>query len=114
MVDIAELNQVAFATLGIIAFMLLLAYVLKKVKLSGILSNKNLSLLGTLQIGNKEKILLINVEGKKILIGATPTSIQTLLAIDESNDIENKPQPSFSTTLDNLTSNQGKRDAYNQ
>lgn len=90
--------RVAFTLVGMIAFILLLAYLAKRLQgmnrsnMGGLASQgKMIQTLATTSIGLKEKISLIQVGDQQLLIGITPQSIQTLLVLEtpiNQEDIE--------------------------
>lgn len=56
---------------------------------------------GTYHLGPKERLMLVDVEGVRLLLGVTPSGIQTLHtfgAVEEGQD-EEPPPPSFFETL---------------
>jgi flagellar biogenesis protein FliO len=86
---------------------LIVVYMFVTWKLKGIKNSKNqlIEVISTLGIGAKEKILLLKVDGKKILIGATAQNI-TVLANLETQDryrIEGELSDSFSDSLQKVT-----------
>ncbi|MEH6447925.1 MAG: flagellar biosynthetic protein FliO [Oleispira sp.] len=90
--------RVAFTLIGMIFFILLLAYLAKRLQgmnrssMGGLASQgKMIQTLATTSIGLKEKISLIQVGDQQLLIGITPQSIQTLLVLEtpiKQEDIE--------------------------
>jgi flagellar biogenesis protein FliO len=66
-------------------------------------------------VGIKEKIMLIEVDKKFILIGVTSTHIETLHVFDEFSELESldknplKKQASFLDKLNLIRSNQGRK-----
>jgi flagellar protein FliO/FliZ len=90
--------RVAFTLVGMIFFILLLAYLAKRLQgmnrssMGGLASQgKMIQTLATTSIGLKEKISLIQVGDQQLLIGITPQSIQTLLVLEtpiKQEDIE--------------------------
>ena len=50
------------------------------------INNRNMSLLNTIPIGQREKIVLMSVEGKKILIGITQHNINTLYVSNKDKE----------------------------
>ena len=56
---------------------------------------------GSYHLGPKERIMLVDVEGVRLLLGVTPSGIQTLHtfgAVEENQEVEEK-SPSFFETL---------------
>lgn len=104
----SSIGRVALTLVGMIAFILLLAYLAKRLQgmnrsnMGGFSAQgKMIQTLATTSIGLKEKISLIQVGDQQLLIGITPQSIQTLLVLDEpikQEDIEQQ-SPIFQAIL---------------
>lgn len=77
-----------FAVLGLIV---LLAWAAKRFNVSGVTVNQSLKLQSVLPLGPKEKIAIVNVEGKRILLGVTPSNISLLCELEE-NQLKTSPQ----------------------
>lgn len=83
MIPWEEFYNVVLATIGVLFLFLLLAYCVKKIKPNNMLKNKSISVVANVSLGGKEKVCLLDVEGKKLVIGMTPNSIQTLMVLNE-------------------------------
>lgn len=104
----SSVGRVVFTLAGMIALILLLAYLAKRLQgmsrssvggLSG--QGKMIKTLATTSIGLKEKISLIQVGEQQLLIGITPQSIQTLLVLEtpiKQDDIDQQT-PVFQAIL---------------
>tara|TARA_R110001583_G_scaffold89869_9_gene231425 strand:- start:2912 stop:3376 length:465 start_codon:yes stop_codon:yes gene_type:complete len=104
----SSIGRVVFTLVGMIALILFLAYLAKRLQgmsrsnvggFSG--QGKLIKTLATTSIGLKEKISLIQVGEQQLLIGITPQSIQTLLVLEtpiEQEDIEQQT-PVFQAIL---------------
>ena len=55
----------------------------------------NLKILGSLPVGTRERVMLIEVGGNQILIGVSPGSVRTLQILDKPIEISDKQVPSF-------------------
>jgi len=77
-------NQMGLALLAVLTLIGLLTWAIKKfpsvIGLKGFESGL-IKVLSALSLGGREKILLIEVDGKKILIGVTSQNITCLLAL---------------------------------
>ncbi len=62
----------------VLTLMMGLLYLIKKFKLKKFATNPTIKIINILPIGTKEKLLLIEVQGKTILLGTTPNHIETL------------------------------------
>jgi len=97
----SSIGRVAFTLAGMIALILLLAYLAKRLQgmsqsntggLAG--QGKLIKTLSTTSIGLKEKISLIQVGEQQILVGITPHSIQTLLVLETPINLDDVEQQS--------------------
>jgi flagellar protein FliO/FliZ len=76
-------------SLGLIFILLLiffLAWFMKKLGYSNISGQGQLQMLATLNLGQKEKIVLLQVGKQQLLVGITPNQINTLHVLDEHID----------------------------
>lgn len=104
----SSIGRVAFTLAGMIALILFLAYLAKRLQgmnrsTTGGFSahGKVIQTLTTVSIGLKEKISLIQIGDQQLLIGITPQSIQTLLVLEtpiKQEDIEQQA-PAFQAIL---------------
>lgn len=62
---------------------IILALVMKKFKISKYINNPHIKVLTAISVGHKEKLILIQIKDKQLLLGATPTHIETLQVFDE-------------------------------
>lgn len=75
----------AVINLGIVIALLWISFVLvRKFKLTKQAANKHIKLVNMLSLGTKEKIILLEVNHVFLLIGVTPTHIETLHVFNES------------------------------
>jgi len=66
----------------VIALILALAWAVKKYGQLPNNSQANMKILGGLSLGTREKAVLIEVEGKKLLLGVAPGRVETLHVLD--------------------------------
>jgi flagellar protein FliO/FliZ len=83
MVDINQVTKILIALFIVMLIMLIITYVLKRAKVSNYLGNKGITIISNLFLGNKERLLLLDVEDQRALIGVTAHSMQTLLILDK-------------------------------
>ena len=104
-----QLIQVSLALAAVVALIYAIAWFIKRKQGMQGLSNIPMKTIGVLPMGMKEKIILIEVGGKQILLGMTPSNINTLATFDEPI-IEEKPTTSsFSQKLKDIISQQKKQ-----
>lgn len=84
MLDLNQIAKVVLALIVILAVMGVIIYVIKKIKTSSCFSNKTMAIIATLFLGNKERLILVTIDGQKILLGVTAHNIQKLLLLDNA------------------------------
>lgn len=85
--DVGSLVVGLAAVLGII---FLLAWLSKRFNISAPGSNSNMRLISAMSVGQKEKIILVEVEGEKLLLGVTPHQINPLKEFGKIEEANNK------------------------
>lgn len=77
----------------VIACILLLAYLSKRFNVFSGMQNAQFKTLGMIQLGTKEKAVLIDVAGKQLLLGVAPGRVSTLHVFEESMEVrETEPE----------------------
>lgn len=98
--------------LVVLAVLMGVALLLKRVgKMQCLTDHGAVKVRGTYHLGPKEKMMLVDVEGIRLLLGVTPAGIQTLHTfgeVEETPDVE-PPHPSFFETLFNRQLRKGGR-----
>ncbi len=88
--------DVSLGLMFILLVIFSLAWFMKKMGYSNLTGQGDLKIIASLNLGHKEKIALIQVGKQQLLVGMTPTQINTLHVLDESIDdtdvIETKDQ----------------------
>ena len=82
-IDNSEIIRMIGTLLGIVAIILISAFVLKRMKLVNFNKNTDLKMLAGLSLGSKERIILIEAGSKQILIGVTNQSITPLHVFEQ-------------------------------
>ena len=85
MLDINNVATMAYGLAIVMAIIMMLSFTVKRMKWGKNIHSTRISMLGTMPIGHKEKVMLIKVEGQKILIGVTAHHIQTLALFNKSD-----------------------------
>jgi len=83
----ASLIQVTLALMLMVGLILGLAWLMRRFGQPLLQQQKKLQLVATLSLGIKEKIVLIEVEGKQLVLGVTPQQITSLHVLDVSPDL---------------------------
>jgi flagellar protein FliO/FliZ len=78
----ASLIQVTLALMLMVGLILGLAWLARRFGQPLFQQNKQLRLIASLSLGVKEKIILVEVEGKQLVLGVTPQQITSLHVMD--------------------------------
>jgi flagellar protein FliO/FliZ len=78
----ASLIQVTIALLFMVGLIVGLAWLMKRFSHPLFQQQKHLRLVASLSLGVKEKIILVEVDGKQLVLGVTPQQITSLHVID--------------------------------
>lgn len=80
---VSSLLSVFVGLLFILGLILALAWFVKRIGQGGITANNHLRIVASLPLGTRERLALVDVGGKQILLGLTPQNINTLHVFDE-------------------------------
>ncbi|MCW5588191.1 MAG: flagellar biosynthetic protein FliO [Legionellales bacterium] len=83
-----KIIQAFIMLIFIIALILILAFFLKRSVLYRGAATGNLKIISTLPLGTKERIVLIQTQENKLLVGVTAHSIRTLHVFNQKQDVE--------------------------
>lgn len=104
-----DLLELIFGLLFVLATIVVVVWLIKRIGRLNHTSNKQMHIVAAMNLGAREKIILIQVGEQQILIGATPTSINKLHILDQPL-IEPDPVEPFSQALSEKLKNfLGKR-----
>ena len=109
-----QLIQVTLALAAVLVLIYFLAWFIKRSRgLQGI-SQLHIKTVAVMPMGVKEKIVLIEIAGKQILLGMTPHNINTLASFDEPIIDTKKPNSSktFSDRLKDIMSQGAVADEF--
>lgn len=81
MTDINQMSKVMFALVIVLGLLFVIAFAVKRFKNASYLGGKGITVLSNLLVGHKERIVLLEVDGQRALVGVTANAIQTLLLI---------------------------------
>jgi flagellar protein FliO/FliZ len=97
----AHLLNVTLGLAAIIGLIFVLSAFVKRFGSGTFATNSQLKILSSMPLGTRERIVLIDAGGQQLLLGITPTSINTLHVFSEPIVIDNKPevQSDFSQKL---------------
>ena len=84
--------------LAVLGLIVLLAWAAKRMNLQGMSVGNDLKLQSILSLGPKEKVAVVEIDGKRMLLGVTPHNINMLCELDEKQQAAaaidgNTPEP---------------------
>lgn len=79
----SEYARIIYSLVIVFGLIFVLLYCLKKFKLTRLVGNKHINIINSVSIGLKERIMLIEVNKVFLLIGSTPSHIETLYVFNE-------------------------------
>lgn len=88
-----------FALLAVLALIVGLGWVLKRLPASGFKPADGLRVVASLNVGAKERVVVVEVNGQQLLLGVTAGGINTLHQLPEALPI---PEPARLPDLKNL------------
>jgi flagellar protein FliO/FliZ len=77
------LGQVTLSLILVVALLLALAWALRRFSRLQPQEGVSLRLLGGLSLGARERILLVQADDRRLLVGVSPGGLRTLLVLDE-------------------------------
>jgi len=86
--------QILLVLVFIIALIFVCAWLAKKMNAGGFMGSQQLKLLGGLSVGTRERVVLIEVGDKQLLLGVAPGRVNALHVFDEP--VINSQQPEMS------------------
>jgi flagellar protein FliO/FliZ len=111
----SHLLNVTLGLAAIIGLIFVLSAFVKRFGAGTFATNSQLKILSSLPLGTRERIVLIDAGGQQLLLGITPTSINTLHVFTEPVVIDNKSevQSDFSQKLMAILQQKGVRPSSN-
>jgi len=99
-------GQVILGLAAVLALIYALAYVARRLNGSAMPGNLPIKIVGGTSLGVREKVVLIDVGGKHILIGVAPGRVNTLHVFDEPLDLtrEKRAEAAFAVRLKQILS----------
>ena len=100
----AYMVQVLLGLLFVVGLVFALAWLLKRVGQGSLVGSRQMKIVASLPLGTRERLALVEVGGQHILLGITPTSINTLHVFDEPVDLESTAEEGsdFATKLKDI------------
>ena len=85
---IAVIGQVTLSLMLVVAVLLVLAWAMRRLGRFQSQDAANLRVLGGLRLGARERILLVEAGGRRLLVGVSPGGLRTLLVFAEETGRE--------------------------
>ena len=83
-----SLSQIALALLGTIGLVLLLGYIARRMQLGQTGDGRELKIVETLHLGSKERVFMLQVGSRRMLVGVTGQQITALGDVPPENQQE--------------------------
>lgn len=80
---LAQLGQLALGLVLVVGLIFLIGYLMRRVGPLAPHGGQQIKLISSLALGPRDRLVLIDVAGKQLLLGASPGRITTLHAFDE-------------------------------
>ncbi|MDH3643472.1 MAG: flagellar biosynthetic protein FliO [Gammaproteobacteria bacterium] len=95
-----HITQVGLALALIVALVIALGYVVKRLNHGGLRNAGDIKVVATTFLGPKERIVLVEVKGRQVLVGVNPQSIRTLTEFDGRCGSTDSGSDSFDRVLE--------------
>lgn len=89
---VGSLLQLTFGLIFVVALIFVLAWVMRRYMRLQYATSGSLKVLGGLPMGVRERLVLVQVGEKQLLLGVTPTTISTLHVLEQPVSVET-PMP---------------------
>ncbi|MEI7455511.1 MAG: flagellar biosynthetic protein FliO [Nitrosomonadales bacterium] len=96
-----SLLQISFSLLLVLAVIMAIAWLLKRMNIAQHGTGNLLKVVGSIAIGQRERVVMIEVEDTWVLIGVGPGQIRTLHTLPKSDNLQDLATSGETATLDN-------------
>ncbi|USD65983.1 flagellar biosynthetic protein FliO [Vibrio sp. SCSIO 43136] len=86
----------------VIAFIVFLAWLLKRMRLPSMHGREGLQIIRQLPVGTKERLMIVEAGEEQFLVGVTSQNISMLAKLDKPLDTESSGQAPFANQLSQL------------
>lgn len=76
--DLSPVHQVVLSTVAMVFIIIFLGFVFKRSKLLKLGNNKKINIVSNVLLGKKERLVLVEVDAMRLLIGVTAQSVTAL------------------------------------
>lgn len=94
-INASEMMRLSLSLILVLAIIVVFSWAIKKLNHFSSKSNHHIKLITGMNIGLKEKIIVLEVANQQMVIGVTPHSINYLTKIDEKIEEDSKPMAGF-------------------
>jgi flagellar protein FliO/FliZ len=97
-----NLMQVLFGLIAVLALMAVAAWLLRRFNVSKGLGGANIRIIGGVSVGNRERVVVVEVADQWIVVGVAPGSVNALTTMPRQEAIADEtaaPAKSFSSWL---------------
>ena len=103
----AYFAKLALALAAVLVFFLLFAWALRRSQLPGRMQSQDLSIVASLSLGTRERLVVVQAGEKQVLLGITPSQINSLTVLDSPLELSNPlEETSFHATFERLLGKQ--------
>lgn len=88
-----DIGNVALSLIVIIAAILAIGWFFSRMHGMRGPRGQVMQILATQTLGSKERVILVRIADKQLVLGVTATQMQTLLVLDDNNDDAPEPEP---------------------
>lgn len=116
MIDYGYIVKILGSLLLVVLMMCALLYLMKRFNFKGAMTQGSVRILSALNIGPRERIMLIQVGEEQILVGSTPSSIRSLHVLQnniQTPSATDTTEPNMKTILASLMKVSGEKNAKN-
>jgi flagellar protein FliO/FliZ len=89
-VGAAELANITLALFFVLALLFLLAWLFRRYGNIASLNRSNIQVLGGVSLGHRERAVLLEVEGERILVGVAQGHVSKLHVLEKKDDIDDE------------------------
>lgn len=93
LLGLSALGKLGFALLAVISLILLCAWLLRRLNRGGLHPEAQLRVLGSTPLGPRERLVVIEMQGTRLLLGVTASQISKLHELRAPPTPENDSQP---------------------
>ena len=90
-VGVHGLSEVAFALIVVLGAIFLVAWIVRRMRLAGNRVGSEIDVLASVQLGQKERAVLLKVGKTQLLLGVAPGQVSTLHVLAEPLEVSRPP-----------------------